>query len=176
MLFKSSIVVAMATAAFGAIVPPLGGAPMSCLTPKPNTEQKAIHKQFAVAEASALASASSSITARATTYINTYIHVVSASKSSSDGYLSVCIIFVPVLFAIIIYHKYRLLLFYISPQYIYMVVYKPISNISFYSVIPSTSRCKFSTRISRVLVSNSVCKTLTGLSTTTGPTTVIRWL
>lgn len=86
MRFVSALVasaLALTASAAAAPKPPT----MSCLTPAPNDKQRTVHKQMAAAEA--FSASSGSLVSRATTNVDTYVHVVSASKSASDYYLSV---------------------------------------------------------------------------------------
>lgn len=61
---------------------------MGCLTQPPSALQKEVHQHLASISAAAV-SAASPLVSRATVNVPVYVHVVSASNSARDGYLSV---------------------------------------------------------------------------------------
>lgn len=61
---------------------------VGCLAPSLTDEQRHVHKQLAASEKRKMASADS-VQSFANVNVPTYVHVVSASQSASDGYLSV---------------------------------------------------------------------------------------
>lgn len=63
--------------------------PFGCSAPRPSEEHIAISEAFEIEE-EAIAAAGNSSLARATINVDVYFHVVAASTSVADGYVTVC--------------------------------------------------------------------------------------
>lgn len=84
------LTVASLAASAMALIPPTK---MGCLTQPPSNAQIEVHQQLAAASAAAVSSANP-LVSRATINVPVYVHVVSASNSARDGYLSVSFFFI----------------------------------------------------------------------------------